>query len=141
MVGASSGDGIATNSSTRVEASQIVLVVLAEAYDPLWLASTTDESIRPIPVYGFANGFFVDEVKVIELITQFTGQGAATTSWLVTGSLGLVLLYLSLRRHLPPIRSISNIQELRTHGRIFISAIIAITVSGFWIFRILEYSR
>jgi len=50
------------------------VLVLTEPYDRLWRAYIGSDVVKPIPIYGLANGFLVNETGTVSIRIYYTLQ-------------------------------------------------------------------
>ena len=96
----------------RVNASEPYLLTFAEAYNPLWVANTGNNTTTSIPIYSITNGFMVNEIGEYDLTIEFVPQ-----TWLTAGAmtsliaLALLILYSVLAR------KTNHVKKDRTRSR------------------------
>ena len=64
-----------TKYVVKVEAKKSHLLVLAEPYDPLWVASIDNKfNVNSIPIYSTANGFYINRTGEYTLTIEYQAQ-------------------------------------------------------------------
>lgn len=63
----------------KVNATKPFFLTFAEAYDPLWEARVYKdgklvEKVKPVPVYGVINGFWINQTGELEITLRYTPQ-------------------------------------------------------------------
>ncbi|MGQ9744218.1 MAG: carbohydrate binding domain-containing protein [Candidatus Bathycorpusculaceae bacterium] len=66
----------------KVNASSPFLLVFAAPYDSEWQAYVSNERCQPIPLYGFINGFWINQNGILEIIIEYEPQ-----RWFYYGSI------------------------------------------------------
>lgn len=63
----------------KVNATKPFFLTFAESYDPLWEARVYKdgklvEKVKPVPVYGVINGFWINQTGDLEIVLRYTPQ-------------------------------------------------------------------
>lgn len=92
-------------SQYEIDTGQIdtsMLLVFLESYDVSWKAYYNNEQLSPVIIYSYANGFFVDKVKLNGPLTVcYLGYNYQLTGIIIsTFSLFTVLAYLLISYHI-----------------------------------------
>jgi hypothetical protein len=63
-----------TRYTVRTVSGKGSIIVLFDAYDPYWVASSNGDSSQSFPVYGAFDGFWVETKSQTPITLQFTHQ-------------------------------------------------------------------
>ena len=63
----------------KVSAKKAFILSFVEAYDPLWEARVYKngervEVVKPVPLYGVINGFWINQTGIIKIVIRYTPQ-------------------------------------------------------------------
>jgi hypothetical protein len=71
-----------TSWRVRVNASSPFMLAFAAPYDPEWRAYVSNENYQPILLYGFINGFWINQSGQMEVTIEYVPQ-----RWFLIGSI------------------------------------------------------
>jgi hypothetical protein len=63
-----------TRLLTRINATSPFVVAFSETYDPSWICYVDGERVSSFPLYGFINGFWINQTGLLQITIEYEPQ-------------------------------------------------------------------